>query len=587
MGKSKKNVGVTLHKDHVTFRVWAPFARAVDVTGIFNGWGRSSMLSEGDGYWVADIADAEPGQEYKYVIHTDSGEITRNDPRALHLTTNKGNSVIVDSHFAWADDAFVMKPINRQVVYEVHIGTFYRPDSSVNGTFDDVTAKLDYLADLGITAIQIMPIASMADDRGWGYTPDFIYAIETLYGSRHSFMKFVNAAHQKGIAVLLDVVYNHVGPIDNDLWQFDGWSQDGKGGIYFYNDWRAATPWGETRPDYGRPEVRQFILDNVKMWLHACHVDGLRLDSTCYMRNVRGNNNDPSNDISEAWWLMQDITSLARRIKPSAFMVAEDLGANEFLTKPREEGGAGFDAQWEVGFPVVLRRALDATDDVYRNLGDLLGMLEHRYNGNAFQRVIYSDSHDSAANGGARLSEEISPGNPDSVYSQRRSLTAAALVLTAPGVPMLFQGQEFLEGGSFNDWQALEWGRAEKLHGIVAAHKHLIALRKNAHNNTRGLIGQSFALLHLNEENKVLAYHRWDQGGAGDDVVVVFNLANRQQDNYFINFPRAGSWKVRFNSDWKGYSPDFRDTQSSEVQVESDGGAIQIGPYSVLILSQD
>lgn len=586
MSWTKKDVGVVFRKGRASFRVWAPFAASVGVAGTFNGWSPTPMENENDGYWAVEVEGALPGQEYKFVIDTGHGQIYRNDPRALHVTTNNGNSVLVDPAFEWSDDSFVMKPANEQVIYEVHVGTFNRPDAAVAGTFDDVIAKLDYLADLGITAIQLMPIGSMTDDHGWGYTPDYIYAIESLYGSRHEFMKFVNAAHQKGIAVLLDVVYNHVGPNDNDLWQFDGWSQDGKGGIYFYNDWRCQTPWGETRLDYGRPEVRQYILDNVKQWLHDCHIDGLRLDSTGFMRNVHGHNDDPDNDIGEAWWLLQDINDLAREVRPWAFMLAEDFGCNEHITKPKDQGGAGFNAQWEIGFPYVMRRALDTPDDAYRNLGDLSGILEHRYNGDAFQRVIYSDSHDSAANGGARLSEEITPGDPDSLYSQRRSLIAVCLVLTAPGVPMLFQGQEFLEGGSFNDWQALNWGRAEELSGIVLAHKHLIALRKNQFGSTRGLLGQSFTILHLNEEQKVLVYHRWDQGGPGDDVVVVFNLANRDQKDYFINFPRPGVWRVRFNSDWKGYSPDFENSDIKEVNVEGAGAAIAVAPYSVLIFSQ-
>ena len=583
----KKDVGAILRKDHATFRVWAPFAKAVDVTGVFNGWSHSSMLSEGDGYWVADINGVEAGQDYKFVIHTEYGELYKNDPRALHVTTNKGNSVVVDPSFEWHDDSFALTPLNQQVIYEIHVGTFYRPDLAVGGTFDDIAAKLDYLVDLGVTTIELMPITSMEQDHGWGYKPDFIYAIETLYGSRQSFKQLIDAAHQRGIGVILDVVYNHIGPADNELWQFDGWSIDGKGGIYFYNDWRSSTPWGDTRPDFGRAEVRQYILDNVKMWLQDCHVDGLRLDSTGFMRNVYGNNNDPSHDIAEAWWLFQDINARARKIRPFALMIAEDFGGNDYISKSHGEGGAGFNAQWEVGFPYAMRQALDAADDAYRNLGNMAGILEHRYNGDAFQRVIYSDSHDSAANGGARLSEEISPGNPTSLYSKRRSLLASAIILTAPGVPMLFQGQEFLEGGSFNDWQALDWEQAEKLSGIVTANKHLIALRRNLYGNTRGLSGQSFTILHLNEENKVIAYHRWDQGGSGDDVIIVLNLANKIQKDYFINFPRKGVWRVRFNSDWKGYSPDFKDTKITEVNVENDGATITIAPYSVLILSQD
>jgi 1,4-alpha-glucan branching enzyme len=587
MGKAKKDVGVIVRKDGVSFRVWAPFAKGVGLVALSNNWAVTQMQSEGDGYWSVTLAGARPGQEYKFLIDTGYCQIYRNDPRALHLTTSKGNSVIVDEKFDWSDQDFVMSPQNEQVVYEVHVGTFNRPDPSVVGTFDDVIAKLDYLASLGVTTIELMPIGSMENDEGWGYKPDYIYAIESLYGSRHSFKQLVNEAHERDIAVILDVVYNHIGPGDNDLWQFDGWSQDNKGGIYFYNDWRSPTPWGDTRLDYGRAEVRQYVLDNVKMWLNDCHVDGLRLDSTGFMRNVYGHNDDPGNDIAEGWWLMQEINNRARRIKPSSIMIAEDLGCNEYLTKPAADGGAGFSAQWETGFPFAMRGVFDTPDDCYRNLGNLSAMLEHRYNGDAFQRIIYSDSHDSAANGGARLSEEISPGDPGSLYSRRRSLLAAAMVLTVPGVPMLLQGQEFLEGGSFNDWQGLDWERAEKLDGMVLAHKHLVALRKNQYGNSRGLTGQSFAILHLNEETKILAYHRWDQGGACDDVVVIFNLANRMQKDYFINFPRPGIWQVRFNSDWKGYSPHFKNTHTTEVVVENGGGSFTIAPYAVLILSQD
>jgi 1,4-alpha-glucan branching enzyme len=187
----------------------------------------------------------------------------------------------------------------------------------------------------------------------------------------------------------------------------------------------------------------------------------------------------------------------------------------------------------------------------------------------------------------ARLNEEITPGDPDSLYAKRRSLIAAALVLTALGIPVLFQGQEFLQGGSFNEWRALDWENAEKMSGIVLAHKHLIALRRNQYGNTGGLQGHGFAILHLNEENKMLVYHRWDRGGPGDDVVVVINFANKLQKDYFINFPHPGAWRVRFNSDWKGYARDFKDTQLDVAIAENGQAPVIIAPYSVLIFSQD
>lgn len=588
MPAHNKDIGAFLHGKGATFRVWAPFAKGVAVSGAFNNWGRDALESENNGYWSGEIKHAEPGQEYKFVITTDSGEVFRNDPRSLQLTTNQGNSVLVDPSFDWGDDKFELPSFNKQVIMELHVGTFNRPDPSVSGTFASVSEKLDYLAELGVNMIELMPIGSMPDDRGWGYATDYIYAVESLYGGRRELLELVRAAHQKGIGVILDVVYNHFGPgAGLDLWQFDGWSQDGMGGIYFYNDWRAETPWGQTRPDFGRQEVRQYITDNVRMWLSECRIDGLRLDSTIYLRNVKGHNNDPGNDIPDGWSMLQDITSVAKKIKPGAILIAEDSSGNDYITKKREDGGAGFSAQWEVTFPHTLRDALGVVHDGDRNIFGICDLMKRYYNGDAFQRIIYSDSHDSDANGSQRLSEEISPGEAGSIFARKRSLLAAGIVLTAPGIPMLFQGQEFLQEGYFNDWQALDWDRAEKFKGIVTAHKHLIDLRKNAHGNTAGLAGHSFNILHCDNDNKLLAYHRWDKGGKGDDVVAILNFSNRELEDYKLPLPKDGAWKVRFNSGWHGYSPDFKDQDSPDISADHGQGTVRLAPYSLLILSQD
>lgn len=583
-----KDVGIVTHKNGVSFRVWAPFASFVSLTGTFNNWQPAVMISETDGYWYLLVDNALPGQEYKYLIKNGDQEYHRNDPRSLQLTTAGGNSVIIDTNFDWQGDNFVPVPLNQQVVYELHIGTFNRLDASTIGTFEQAMAKLDYLADLGINTIELMPISTMAMDRGWGYASDYIYSVETLYGGRHSFLEFVRQAHRHGIGVTLDVVYNHFGPDEKlDLWQFDGWSENNKGGIYFYNDWRSKTPWGETRPDYGRPEVQQYILDNVRMWLQECHLDGLRVDSTIYMRNFNGWNDNSEGDIADGWNMLQHITELAHKIKPEALLIAEDVSGNQAITSSVTDGGAGFTTQWEVTLPNILRNLLDAIDDKDRNLSDLADELKRSYNGDAFAKVLYSDSHDSAGNGGARLNEDIAPGNPESLFARKRSLLASSIVLTAPGIPMLFQGQEFMQPGSFNDWQALDWSNSEHFAGIVLATKHLIALRKNQHSNTRGLSGQSFNLIHANHDSKVMAYHRWDQGGAGDDTIVVINFTNQQITDYSIYFPHDGAWKVRFNSDWEGYGQDFKGLTQGEVQVSEGKASVAIGPYAALILSQD
>lgn len=585
---TKTQLGAIVYKSGVKFGVWAPFAKAVAVTGSFNDWQKTDMQPDGAGNWSVDIKGAKAGQEYKFAIQTEADELFHNDPRSLALTTVAGNSVIVDTDFEWGDDTFTPPLFNEQVIYELHLGTFHRNDPAVVGNFQTAQEKLPYLAELGINMIELMPINTMAMDRGWGYASDYIYSVESLYGGRRALLEFVKAAHQLGIGVILDVVYNHFGPDEElDLWQFDGWSENNKGGIYFYNDWRSETPWGDTRPDYGRPEVRQYILDNVLMWLEECRLDGLRLDSTIYLRNVQGRNDDPEHDLPEGWLLMQDVNALAKKVKPQAIMIGEDIAYNQHITKPQQESGAGFDAQWEVVLPQILRNALETSNDTDRNLIDICTALEKRYNGQPFQRIVYSDSHDSAANGSARLSEEISPGNPSSLYARKRSLLASSIVLTAPGIPMLFQGQEFMQGGSFNDWETLDWDKAEQFDGIVLATKHLIALRKNTYGNTRGLMGSSVSIMHLNEDNKVLAYHRWDQGGPKDDTMVVVNFANSTHAEYWLDFPCDGTWVARFCSDWKGYDPDFKNNAQAEVVVKDGRGTLALGPYSVTILSRD
>jgi 1,4-alpha-glucan branching enzyme len=206
--------------------------------------------------------------------------------------------------------------------------------------------------------------------------------------------------------------------------------------------------------------------------------------------------------------------------------------------------------------------------------------------------VIYTESHDEVATGKARLPEEIWPGKADSWPARKRSTLGAALVFTAPGIPMLFQGQEFLEAAW--DRVPLDWTRAQKYAGIANLYRELIRLRRNWYDHTRGLRGQHVAVFHVNDQDKLIAFHRWENGGPRDDVVVVANFANRAYDSYRIGLPRPGTWRIRFNSDSSAYSRSFGNHPS--VDVVADGGPthgmpvsgnVGIGPYSALILSQD
>jgi 1,4-alpha-glucan branching enzyme len=224
----------------------------------------------------------------------------------------------------------------------------------------------------------------------------------------------------------------------------------------------------------------------------------------------------------------------------------------------------------------------------------IAGAIGYSYNQDAFERVIFTESHDEDANGHSRFPEEIWPGNAGSYFSLKRSTLGAALVMTAPGIPMIFQGQEFVEDGFFRDTRELDWSKSVTFAGIVKLYQDLIRLRRNWFNQTRGLQGQHLNIFHLNNQDKLIAFHRWDQGGWGDDVVVVANFANRAYDSYNLGFPRKGFWKVRFNSDWQGYHSEFGNHLSYDTVAYQGGqnglsfnGNVGIGPYSMIILSQD
>jgi 1,4-alpha-glucan branching enzyme len=510
------------------------------------------------------------------------------------VTSSAGNSVIYQPSFDWGEEAFQMPPWNELVIYELHVGTFNDRPGAPPGNFQGIIDRLSHLSGLGINAIELMPAMEFAADFSWGYNPAHLFAVESSAGGPDALKALVRAAHKHGIAVIFDVVYNHLGPSDLDLWHFDGWFVDEKkGGIYFYNDWRSRTRWGDTRPDYGRGEVRQFIRDNVRMWLEEFRFDGLRWDATSYIRNVDGWDGHPPTDLADGWELMRWINGETDTRQPWKLNIAEDLRNNAAITRDTGAGGAGFDTQWDAGFVHPVRELVIGSDDARRDMDRLRDAILHRYGGSAFARVIYTESHDEVANGKARVPEEIWPGNAASWFSRKRSTLGAALVLTAPGIPMIFQGQEMLEDEWFRDKDPLDWSKLERFRGIVQLYRDLIRLRRNF-DHTRGLRGQHVNVFHVNQTDKVLAFHRWEHGGAGDDVVVVVNAANRGHASYTIGFPRSGEWKVRFNSDWEGYSPDFANWHSydttaapGELHGLPAAGNIGIGPYSAVILSQD
>lgn len=583
-----------------TFRVWAPNVENVAVVGEFNNWDESKdrMNSENNGYWSLHIPSAKIGAEYKFSLQSNGNNMLKNDPYARQMTHSSGNSVIAKRAFDWNNDNFKVPSLNQLVIYEMHIGTFHPKTNSEEqgmGTFISAIEKLPYLKKLGINAIEIMPIAEFAGGISWGYNPSAPFAIETDYGSPEDFASFVDAAHKYGMAVIMDVVYNHFGSTESDLWQFDGWGENENGGIYFYNDYRAETPWGHTRPDFGRAEVRQYIRDNALMWLEDYRCDGLRWDATSYLRFVEGGTGYERNEILEAKKMIQDINGEIRTKYPGKILIAEDLNADTIVTQDSIYGGLNFHAQWDSHFVHKVRNILIIGEDNHRNLQEVVNALTFKYNEDVFERIIYTESHDEVANGNSRVPEEIQPGEANGEFAKKRSILGATLIFTSPGIPMLFQGQEFLEDGYFDDNQGLDWEKASHFEGIGKLYQDLIKRRLSQDDHLQGLQGQGLEIIHFNQENKMLAFLRTHDLYPENPVLVILNFSNRRFNEYEIGVPMGTNWETNFNSSFSGYDENDFNTEITALKVlencnydnQAHTLTFSIAEYAALIITRN
>jgi maltooligosyltrehalose trehalohydrolase len=416
------------------FKVWAPKPQSVEVR--VNG--KSYPLSaEEHGYWSSTVADAGPGDDYGFLL--DGRDTLIPDPRSpwQPMGVNGPSRIVDHSAFRWSDSGWVAPPLASAIIYELHVGTF-----TPAGTFDGVAGKLDYLADLGVTHVEIMPVAEFPGERGWGYDGVDLYAPHNAYGGPDGLKRLVDACHRKGLAIILDVVYNHLGPVGNYLSQF---------GPYFNENYH--TPWGAAvnLDGPGCAEVRRFFCDNAKMWLRDYHIDGLRLDAVHAFL-----------DRSAIHFLEQlatEVDALEAQLKRSLILIAESDLNQPLIVTPREANGYGIDAQWSDDFHHALHAVLTGEASGYysdfgslRNLGKALestfvydgeysefrGRRHGRPVGNlSGSRFLgYLQNHDQIGNRaqGERSSHLMSMG---------RVKIGAALVMLSPFLPMLFQGEEF------------------------------------------------------------------------------------------------------------------------------------------------
>jgi maltooligosyltrehalose trehalohydrolase len=424
------------------FELWAPDHDRVELVLEDGGTAatRVEMSPVADpggagGWWRVDVP-AAAGTTYRYSV---DGGPPRPDPRSRWQPEGiDGPSAVVDHRaFAWTDEDWHGAPLASRVLYELHIGTF-----SPAGTFDAAIGHLDHLVDLGVSAIELLPVAEFSGERGWGYDGVLLWAPHHAYGGPEGLKRLVDAAHARDIAVVLDVVYNHLGPAGNYLHEF---------GPYFTD--RYATPWGSAVnvDGAGSDGVRRFIIDNACAWMEDYHIDGLRLDA------VHAIIDQSALHLLEE--MAANVEARADRLGRTLWLIAESDRNDPRLVASPEAGGFGLDASWSDDFHHAVHSALSGDREGYYvdygSLQVLARTLRHVY---AFGRdysphrtrhhgrpvgglpgarfLGYAQNHDQIGNRavGERLAALVSVG---------RLKIAAALVLTAPFVPMLFQGEEW------------------------------------------------------------------------------------------------------------------------------------------------
>ncbi len=424
------------------FEVWAPLAEKVAVQ--VNGSLVPMQGPDDDGWWRARVENAGAGSDYGFLLNDDTQPYP--DPRSLWQANGvHGLSRVYDQNaFAWNGDAFQPPPLSSAVIYELHIGTF-----TAEGTLDAAIGRLDSLKDLGITHVELMPVAAFAGRHGWGYDGVALFAVHEPYGGPDALKRFVDAAHAKGLAVLLDVVYNHFGPSGN---------YTGKYGPYIVD--AHHTPWGGAVNLEGEwaQEVRRFFCDNALLWMRDFHIDGLRLDAVhAYV------------DRSAIHFLEQ-LAMETRRLEAALgrrkVLIAESDSNDPRVVTAREAGGFGIDAQWSDDFHHALFSVLyrGPQEGYYADFGSMSQLAKaiektfvydgifskyrKRVHGKSpkdlpqYRFLGYIQNHDQIGNRavGDRLHEDA---------GLDRAMVAAAIVMMSPFVPMIFQGEEWAASSPF------------------------------------------------------------------------------------------------------------------------------------------
>src|SRR4051812_11309407 len=647
---SNTPLGANLVAGGATFRTWAPKAREVYIAlkqpagtapAAFPKNPDDLFVKDLNGVWGGFVPDIKDGDLYRFYVVGTGSEGFKRDPYARELEFNgypDCNCIVRDADaYPWHDADFRPPAFSDLIIYQFHIGVFYAKDAAGNDVRGhrvckilDVVDRIEYWADLGVNAVMPLPFQEHQGENSLGYngtdlfSPEMDYAVQAaelapylarvnrllaakgqapltadqLSGQINQFKAFIDLCHLCGIAVIADVVYNHAGGgfDDQSIKFFDRQPSTTDNNSLYFTDQDHA---GGRVFAFWKQEVRQFLIDNGKSLLQEYHVDGLRYDQVTVIAESGG------------WYFAQDLTNTLRFVKPSAVQIAEYWGNERWKGIAVPPHGMGFD----IGYSDTLRDALRGVigqasggREARLDLDRLRDALYLTYNGTArwtvFQCIENHDLIDFNHTGRdrqPRIPALADPSNARSWHARSRAKVATGLLLTAPGVPMIFMGQEFLEDKYWTDWP----GRPELLiwwDGLEGKDKHM----SDQHHFTRDLIwlrrkqpalrGEGVNVFHVHNDNRVVAIHRW-LPGIGRDVVVVASLnENTFYDrSYRLGFPGGGHWNEVFNSDiydqW--FNPN---AQGNPGGITADGSewdglpasaSITLPANSILVFARD
>ena len=574
------SIGAVLQGTGSLVRVFAPNASSVRVHGDWNGWNEATAVDltpAGNDFWEAHVAELVAGGRYELLVGRGAASVNhRLDPAARDTDSSSldnwhNKSQVVDTGYAWSP--FNTPSFDDLILYQCHVGSFsgYRDDHVAPGgvaSFDQLQTKLDYIRGLGFNALALLPVQEFRADRSWGYNPSFYFALESAYGRPSNLRMLVDACHQRGLAVIFDVVYNHISNDDSSFYHFDE-RADGTGDSYLGTHPTYSTKWGGTAPAFWRQGIRDFFVANMEMYLREYDGDGLRFDSTRTIEETRGLGND-------GWEFMQHLTWEANRLFPGKYLIAEHVPDHESIVS-----SAGFHATWTVEPFYGILRALDGADPV-GNIESLIGNSfgpgrTYAYSWNTITYLM--GSHDECGD-----NEEGRKGKRHFVarfggrgnwYARAKARMAWSLNVAIKGTPMLFMGSEchldgyWHDGADINGDHRFDWSIAGDWMGLGM--RRLVQAANRTRWDHPALRSGGLEVTHR-DPSGVIAFKRWNNDG--DVVLIVVNASDTSYTgtSYGVAAGQQGCWQqihcsqdARFGG-WDGAGNAF-----SEPWTQADG----------------